>query len=94
VLAGGFVSNGFVGPALAGEHRVLGFDVLGGTSCRRDSGELAEELPAEHAVVLQSLIAALELGYGVAGAPLSGAPRRHRMKIKTFQEIGQRSGTP
>jgi len=49
---------------------------------------VAEELPAEHAVVLQSLIAALELGYGVAGAPLSGAPRRHRMKIKTFQEIG------
>ena len=30
VLAGGLVSNGFVGPALAGEHRVLGFDVLGG----------------------------------------------------------------
>jgi hypothetical protein len=35
---------------------------------------LAEELPAEHAVVLESLIAALELGHGVAGAPLSGPP--------------------
>ena len=74
MLAGGFVSNGFVGPALAGEHRVLGFDVLGGKSCRRDSDELAEELPAEHTVVLQSLIAALELGHGVVGALLSGAP--------------------
>ena len=28
VLAGGLVSDGFVGPALAGEHRMLGFDVL------------------------------------------------------------------
>jgi len=92
VLAGGLVSNGFVGPALAGEYRVLGFDVLGGKSCRRDSDELAEELPAEHAVVLQSLIAALQLGHGVVGALLSGAPRRHRMKIKTFQEIGPEIG--
>ena len=74
MLAGGLVSNGFVGPALAGEHRVLGFDVLGRKSCRRDSDELAEELPAEHTVVLQSLIAALELGHVVAGALLSGAP--------------------
>ena len=49
---------------------------------------MAEELPAEHAVVLQSLIAALELGHGVAGVLLSAAPRRHRMKIKTFLEIG------
>jgi len=92
VLAGGLVSNGFVGPALAGEYRVLGFDVLGGKSCRRDSDELAEELPAEHAVVLQSLIAALQLGRGVVGALLSGVPRRHRMKIKTFQEIGPEIG--
>ena len=92
MLAGGLVSNGFVGPALAGEYRVLGFDVLGGKSCRRDSDELAEELPAEHAVVLQSLIAALQLGRGVVGALLSGVPRRHRMKIKTFQEIGPEIG--
>ena len=47
---------------------------LSGTGCRRDSDELAEQLPAEHAVVLQSLIAALELGHGVAGALASGAP--------------------
>jgi hypothetical protein len=73
-LAGGLVSNGFVGPALASEHRVLGFDVLVRTSCRRDSKELAEELPAEDAVVIQLLIAALELGDVVAGVLFSGVP--------------------
>jgi hypothetical protein len=43
---------------------------------------LAEELPAEDAVVIQLLIAALELGHVVAGGLFSGAPRRHRTKIK------------
>ena len=57
-----------------------------------DSDELAEELAAEHAVVLQLLIAALELGHVVAGVRLSGAPRRHRMKIKTREQIGPEIG--
>ena len=92
MVAGGLVSNGFVGPALAREHRVLGFDGLVRTGRRRDSDELAEELPAEHAVVIQPLIAALELGHVVAGALLSGAPRRHRMKIKACEEIGPEIG--
>jgi len=38
-----------------------------------------EELPAEHTVVFQALIAALELG----DALFCGAPRRHRVQIKT-----------
>ena len=92
MVAGGLVSDGFVGPALAGEHRMLGFDVLVRASCRRDSDELAEQLPAEHAVVLQLLIAALELGHVVAGALVSGAPRRHRMEIKAREQIGPEIG--
>jgi hypothetical protein len=92
MLAGGLVANGFVGPALASEHSVLGFDVLVRTNCRRDSEELAEQLPAEDAVVIQLLIAALELGRLVAGALLCGARRRHRMKIKACEEIGPEIG--
>jgi len=92
VLAGGSVSNGFVGPALTSEHRVLGFDVLVRTGQAGDSEELAEDLPAENAVVIELLIAALELGHVVAGALLSGAPRRHRMKIKACEEIGPEIG--
>jgi hypothetical protein len=92
VVAGGLVSNGFVGPALASEHRVLGFDVLVRTSCRRDSKELAEELPAEHAVVIELLIATLELGHVVAGVLFFGGPRRHRMKIRASEEIGPEIG--
>lgn len=71
---------------------MLGFDGLVRTSCRRDSKELGEELPAEHAVVIELLIAALELGHVIAGALLSGAPRRHRMKLKASEEIGPEIG--
>lgn len=92
VLAGGLVSNRFVGPALASEHRVLGFDCLVRTSCRRDPKELAEQLSAEDAVVIQLLIAALELCYVIASALHFGALRRHRMKIKACEEIGPEIG--
>jgi hypothetical protein len=64
---------------------MLGFNGLGRTRRRGDSEELAEELPAEHAVVIQLLIAALELGDVVAGALLAGAPRRHRTEIKACE---------
>jgi hypothetical protein len=92
VLAGGYVSNRFVGPALASEHRVLGLDGFVREGQAGDSEELAEDLPAENAVVIELLIAALELGHVVAGALLSGAPRRHRMKIKACEEIGPEIG--
>jgi len=81
-VAGGLVANGFVGPAFACEHRMLGFDGLVRKGQAGDSKELAEELPAENAVVIQLLIAALELGDVVAGVLFSGPPRRHRTKIK------------
>ena len=92
VVASGLISNGFVGPAFAREHRMQGFGGLVRTAQAGDSEELAEQLPAEHAVVIQLLIAALELGHVVAGALLSGAPRRHRMKIKACEEIGPEIG--
>src|SRR5712672_1476240 len=57
-----------------------------------DSEELTEELAAEYAVVIQLLIAPLELGHVVAGVLLSGARRRHRMKIKACEEIGPEIG--
>jgi hypothetical protein len=47
-----------------------GLDGLVGRRCQGDLNELGEELPAEHAVVFQPLIAALELGYVL----FSGAP--------------------
>lgn len=56
------VSDGFVGPAFAGEHRVLGLDGLVRTSQTGDLDELAKELPAEDSVVIELLIATLELG--------------------------------
>jgi hypothetical protein len=49
---------------------------------------LTEELPAEHAVVFEPLIASLELGDAV----FSGAPRRHRVKIKACEQIGPEIG--
>jgi hypothetical protein len=45
-------------------------------------------LTAEHAVVFQPLIAALELG----DVLFSGAPGRHRMKIKAREQIGPEIG--
>jgi hypothetical protein len=96
VVAGGsekLVSNGFVGPALAREHHMLGFDGLARTSRRRDSDELAEELPAEHAVILQPLIAALELGYFLVGALCSGAPDGTGWRSRHVSRSDQRSGT-
>jgi hypothetical protein len=96
VVAGGsekLVSNGFVGPALAREHHMLGFDGLARTSRRRDSDELVEELPAEHAVILQPLIAALELGYFLVGALCSGAPDGTGWRSRHVSRSDQRSGT-
>ena len=88
MVAGGAVVDRLVGPAFAREHRVLGFNGLIRTDRRRDLDELAEELSAEHAVVFQALVTAFELGYVLAGAFLSGAPRRHRIEIKASEEIG------
>jgi hypothetical protein len=85
MVAGGLVSNGFVGPAFAREHRMLGFDGFVRTGQRGDPDELTQELPAEDAVVIQLLIAGREFGHVVAGDLTSGAPRRHRMKIKTCE---------
>jgi hypothetical protein len=83
-----------VGPAFTREHRMLRFDGLAWTGCRRYSDELAEGLPAEHPVVFQLSIAALELGHVVVGDLVSGAPRRHWLWIKAREQIGPgRSGT-
>ena len=68
MVAGGLIPDGFVSPAFAAEHRMLGFDVLVRAGCRCDSDELGEQLPTEYTVVLQSLIAAFELG-NVAPVP-------------------------
>ncbi len=65
---------------------------MSGQVSRGDSDELAEQLPAEHPAVIQLLIAALELGHVVADVLLSGALRRHRMKIKASEEIGPEIG--
>ena len=83
MVAGGAVVDRLVGPAFACEHRVLGFDGLVRTDRRRDLDELAEELSAEHAVVFQPLIAALELG----DALVPGALRRHRVEIEAREQI-------
>ena len=71
---------------------MLGLGGLVRTGQAGDSEELAEELPAEDAVVIELLIAALELGHVVVGALLSGAPRRHRTDIKASEEIGPEIG--
>ena len=81
MMACGAVLDRLVGAAFAREHCVLGFDGLVRTDRRRYLEELAEQLAAEHAMVFQVLIAALELG----DVPLAGAPRRHRVQIKTGQ---------
>ena len=78
MVAGGAVLDRLVGAAFAREHCVLGFHGLVRTDRRRYLEELAEQLSAEHAMVFQVLIAALELG----DALFSGAPRRHRVQIK------------
>ena len=88
MVSGGAVVDRFVGAAFAREHRVLGLDGLVRTDRRRDLDELAEELPAEHTVVFEVLIAALELG----DALFSGALRRRRMKIKACEQIGPEIG--
>jgi hypothetical protein len=88
VVPDGLVSDGLVGQAFAGEHRMLGLDGFVRTDRRRDLDELSEELAAEHAVVFEPLIAALELG----GDAFSGAPRRHRTKIKACEQIGPEIG--
>ena len=67
MVADGLVSDGLVGPGFACEHRMLRFDGLARTGRRRDSDELAEELPAKHAVIF-------ELGHVVAEVRFSGAP--------------------
>ena len=92
MVADGLVSDGLVGPGFACEHRMLRFDGLARTGRRRDSDELAEELPAKHAVVFEPLIAALELGHVVAEVRFSGTPRRHRVKIKACEQIGPEIG--
>ena len=81
MVAGGSVSDRFVGTTLAGEHRVLGLDPLVRANRRGDLDELAEKLAAEHPVVFEPLIAALELGDAV----LSGALRRRRARIKAYE---------
>jgi hypothetical protein len=42
-------------------------------------------LPAEDAVVIEPLIATLELGHDAVGSVASGAPRRHRIEIKASE---------
>ena len=73
---------------------MLRFDGLARTGRRRDSDELAEELPAEHAVAIEPLIAAFELGDVLAGVRFSGAPRRHRVKIEACEQTGREIGHP
>jgi hypothetical protein len=50
----------FVGAALPGKHRVQGLDRFARTHEAGDLHELAEELTAEHAVVLEMLVTAFE----------------------------------
>ena len=71
---------------------MLRFDFLVPAGCRCDSDELGEQLPTEHTVVLQLLIAAFELGYVDAGALASGVPRWHRLGIKAREQIGPEIG--
>ena len=92
MVAGGLIPDGFVSPAFAAEHRMLGFDVLVRAGCRCDSDELGEQLPTEYTVELQSLIAAFELGNVRAGALASGVPRWHRLGIKAREQIGPEIG--
>jgi len=54
---------------------------------------LAQELPAEHAVIVQVLIAALELGHVLAGALLSGPPDGTGWGSRHVSRSVQRSGT-
>ena len=85
MVAGGLIPDGFVSPAFAAEHRMLGFDVLVRAGCRCDSDELGEQLPTEYTVVLQSLIAAFELGNVRAGALASGVPRVGAGRIRVVR---------
>jgi hypothetical protein len=57
-----------------------------------DSDELSEERPAEHALVLQLLVAALELGHVVAEALMSGAPDGTGSRSKHANRSFHRSG--
>jgi hypothetical protein len=91
-VPGGLVPDGFVSPAFTAEHRMLGFDVLVWAGCRSDSDELGEQLPTEQTVVLQSLIAAFELGYAGTGAPASGVTRWHRLGTEAREQIGPEIG--
>jgi hypothetical protein len=56
--------------------------------------ELGEQLRAEHAVVIQSLIAAFEVGYVGAGVfppvPSDGTGRRSRHASRSDQRSGTR----
>src|SRR3954447_17824906 len=57
-----------------------------------DANKLGEELTAEHTVVFQSLIATFEpRGIGCV-ASFTGALRRHRVELKTPQQIGPEIG--
>ena len=60
VLQRRVVADRLVGSALPHENRVLGFDRLIRTGQRRDAEELPEDLAAEHPVIFQLLIPALE----------------------------------
>jgi hypothetical protein len=81
------VADRFIGSALAGEDRVLGFDGFLRTGQRCDPEELAEQLTTEHPVVLQLLIPAVVLcGHAVAGRGLGD--------VQAAEQIGPEIGHP
>ena len=91
VVAGGLIPNGFVGPAFAREHRMLGFDGLVRSRSGRRFGGIGRAAARRTRGGNPAADCALELGHVVAGAPLR-RPRRHRMKIKACEQIGPEIG--
>ena len=59
---------------------------------RNERAVFGQHVAAAEAATVRQLGTALELGHAIAGALLSGAPRRHRMKIKTREQIGPQIG--
>ncbi len=81
MVANRLIPNGFVGAALSCEDGVLRLDRLIGAGQSRDPEELGEELAAEHAVVLELLIAADE-GVRIAIC----------VEFKAAEKVGPQSG--
>jgi hypothetical protein len=85
VLQRRVVVDRLIGSALPHENRVLGFHRLIRTGQRRDAEELPEDLAAEHPVIFQLLIPALEY-------VRIAVSRRCRGDVQTRKQIGPEIG--